>query len=223
MKEICGARGKITPDQIDELAAFTGMRVEQIVKWATTTPKQETRPLNRTNIAKAISRRPWNARFKTLCWKISDCIVKFSGSKKSYYGPLYREYKAKLIRRNETGEFAEAAAESLTRLKDKSTDTYKANSEGKLSKGHLEARAKRWASKLFLSHWHEVAYQEYFDKPAPKPYVLAHMDHVHRIEVPDWPFQTEKEIKAEQERCTKVGTTMKGIRRKKRAGKKKKS
>ena len=89
-----------------------------------------------------------------------------------------------MIEKNEAGDFAEAAISSLARLKDKKTPTYKRNADGFLSDGHIHARAMRWVAKLFLSHWHEVAYEAEFGKAPPKPYALAHMDHAHLIDVP---------------------------------------
>lgn len=47
-----------------------------------------------------------------------------------------------------------------------------------LPPGHLHARAKRYAVKLFLSHYHDVAYRLEFKVPPPKPYPIAHLGHV---------------------------------------------
>jgi len=58
-----------------------------------------------------------------------------------------------------------------------------------LPPAHIHARAKRWAVKLFLSHYHAVAHMEYFHEPAPKPYILTHdHGHTHEIVCPNWPF-----------------------------------
>jgi len=58
---------------------------------------------------------------------------------------------------------------------------------GKLPPAHIHARAKRWAVKIFLAHWHHVAYMIEYKKAPPKPYSLEHLGHVHMIEVPNWP------------------------------------
>lgn len=63
----------------------------------------------------------------------------------------------------------------------KTTEAYAAYSAGRLPPGHLHARAKRWAVKLFLAHWHAVAYRSHFGVPAPKPYVLSQLEHGHEI------------------------------------------
>src|SRR3954447_11936130 len=45
-------------------------------------------------------KRPWNADLKTLCWKIGDSFVKFSGHEDGYYGRIYRERKEYEINRD---------------------------------------------------------------------------------------------------------------------------
>lgn len=60
---------------------------------------------------------------------------------------------------------------------------------GVASPGHEEARAERWAVKLFLSHWWQVAYESTYNKPAPTPYAIEHLGHVHTIPVPGWPME----------------------------------
>lgn len=125
-------------------------------------------------------KRPWNAQLKTLCWKIGESFCKVSGKPDSLYGQAYRERKAEEQARNERYEFANQAADKLERFNiGKDTDAYKWYSVGKLPPAHIDQRAKRWAVKLFLSHWHEIAYEAHFGNPAPAPYAIAHMEHAH--------------------------------------------
>jgi hypothetical protein len=60
-----------------------------------------------------------------------------------------------------------------------------ADGQPMLPPGHIHARAKRWAVKLFLSCWHEGAYFAYFDQLPPKPYVLTLEGHAHEFIVPN--------------------------------------
>lgn len=53
--------------------------------------------------------------------------------------------------------------------------------EGKLSPGQIDARARRWAVKLFLAHLHHVMHVDFYGTEPPKPYAIAHLDHVHMI------------------------------------------
>lgn len=129
-------------------------------------------------------KRPWNADLKTLCWKIGESFVKVSGKPDAFYGHVYLERKAQEVARNERGDFADQAAKKLEDFNiGKDTDAYKAYIQGKLPPAHLHARAKRYAVKLFLSHWHEVAYQAHYGKEPPLPYPIAHLGHAHKINV----------------------------------------
>lgn len=137
-------------------------------------------------------KRPWNADLKTLCWKIGESFVKVSGRENDIYGKVYQERKAYEQAKNEAGEYADQAAAILEKKKiGKTTDAYKAYIVGKLPPGHIHARAKRYAVKLFLSHLHDVWYRLEFGKPPPLPYPIAHMGHAHVIETPNYDSQGE--------------------------------
>lgn len=133
-------------------------------------------------------KRPWNAALKTLCWKVGESFVKTSGHKDEIYGSVYRERKEREIARNEAGDFAEQAAQSLAEKKFR-TDTVARQwyDQGKLPPARIHLRAQRYAVKLFLSHWHHVAYEAEFGTPPPKPYVLTQLDHAHYVAPPNWP------------------------------------
>lgn len=53
--------------------------------------------------------------------------------------------------------------------------------EGKLAPSQIDARARRWSVKLFLAHLHHVMYLDFYGTEPPKPYAIAHLDHVHMI------------------------------------------
>ena len=127
-------------------------------------------------------KRPWNAELKTLCWKIGESFVKVSNNEHSLYGRIYKERREYEDKRNAAGALADQAKRKLERFNiGKTTDAYKAYSKGILPDGHLHARAKRAAVKLFLAHWFECAYEARHGKPAPLPYVIDHMGHAHHI------------------------------------------
>lgn len=134
-------------------------------------------------------RRPWNAQLKTLCWKIGDSFVKFHNRDECIYGKVYEERKALEVSRNEAGQFADQAAQTLTdrNIKDKATRAvYEA---GRLPDGRIDLRARRYAVKLFLSHWHHVAFESRFGEPPPKPYILTRPEHTHYVAPPGWPME----------------------------------
>jgi hypothetical protein len=96
----------------------------------------------------------YNARLKTLCWKMGESFVKVSGKEGATYGKLYVQYKAEEVGRNEAGLYKEAAKIELSAKTFKNDNaTKKRLTEGKLSDAHLHARAKRRVVKLFLSHF----------------------------------------------------------------------
>jgi hypothetical protein len=132
------------------------------------------------------TKRPWNAELKTLCWKVGQSFMKFSGSDECYYATFYKERKAQEVAKNERGDNAELCKNILASKNfSKSTDAYKAYSVGKLPPAHIDARARRYAVKMFLSHMHLVMYFIKFNKLPPKPFVIEHMGHVHFIKPPN--------------------------------------
>lgn len=131
-------------------------------------------------------KRPWNADLKVLAWKIGDSFVKVSGRDDAFYGAAYRARKAYEVNRDERGENTEAAAAMLAAKNIRATETRATYESGHLPAGQLDARARRWAVKLFLSHWHHVAFVEEYGKPPPLPYAIAHQEHAHFVPPPGW-------------------------------------
>lgn len=131
-------------------------------------------------------KRPWNAALKTLSWKIGESFVKVSGNERDVYGKIYLARKARETEMNDALAFSDQAERKLatTRI-GKDTEAYKAYSAGKLPPAHIHARAKRYAVKLFLSHFHEAAYFAHYQTLPPKPYVITHLQHAHYIAPPN--------------------------------------
>jgi hypothetical protein len=125
-------------------------------------------------------KRPWNADLKQIFWHAGQCFKRTSGSEKSYYGELYQRYKATYVALNEAGAYAEAASKHVTHGK----ETQKALDKGQLPASRIDARACRAATKIFLSHWHEVAYRDKFGTLPPKPFALEHLGHAHAYPIP---------------------------------------
>ena len=135
-------------------------------------------------------KRHYNTKLKTLCWKIGESFVKVSGHEDAHYGHVYLVRKEREIAKNAMCEFKDQAAEILRNKNiGKETDAYKAYSEGKLPPAHIHARAKRYAVKLFLSHWHYVAFESRYGVPPERPYILTKPEHSeHFIMPPGWPL-----------------------------------
>jgi len=145
--------------------------------------------LDPTVVWKEGQKRPWNAQLKRLCWLIGESFVKVSGHEKDFYGKLYLQRKVQEETKNAAGDFKAQADISLTTKRwRKDTQTKAAYEQGRLPQARLHLRAERYAVKLFLSHWHAVAYRHHFGQLPPKPYVIEHLGHADLIQVPNWPF-----------------------------------
>lgn len=134
-------------------------------------------------------KRPWNADLRRLLWLMGESFVKVSNYDDDVYGKLYKQRKELENKNNDEGKYADQAARILTEKKwDKTTDAYKAYSQGKLPPAHIHARAKRWVVKLFISHLHHVWYVTEFKKDPPRPFVIEHLGHAHFIPIPNFPM-----------------------------------
>jgi hypothetical protein len=140
-------------------------------------------------------KRPFNAALKKLCYLIGESFVKVHNNPASLYGRLYRERKELEAAKNEAGEYAEQAKAVLEKNpRHAQAATYKT---GKLPAGHLHMRAKRYAVKIFLSHWHAEAYRDATGQEPPNPWVLEHGGHAHYI-APEWAKGRERTVATER-------------------------
>lgn len=135
-------------------------------------------------------KRPWNASLKVICWKIGESFVKVSGNDRDIYGKVYLARKEREIEMNAALAFSGQAEHKLatTRI-GKTTEAYKAYSNGQLPPAHIHARAKRYAAKLFLAHLHHVMFEIEYGAPPPKPYIIERGGHAHFIAPPNWPMK----------------------------------
>lgn len=154
--------------------------------WPRDRETDELKPLTRSNCVAAMKTRPYVLKLKTLCWNIGQSFMKQGGKDECFYGKLYRERKAREIELNSQGAFAAQAAGVLRDCPSHAQRSIYA--EGRLPDGQIDARARRWAVKLFLSHWHEVAYWAHYSTAPPNPYVFEYGEgeHVHRLDPPHW-------------------------------------
>lgn len=187
-----GISGSASEEQFAQIATEANRKadslMEQVQRFADSTGKGTY--LTKDNIIKTLSKRPYNADLKLICWKAGESFVKVSNREDDVYGHVYASRKMWETQRNESGAYAEQAAVKLERV-GRSTDAYKSYVLGKLPPAHLHARAKRYAVKLFLSHWHHVAYEIEYGTPPPKPYILdrPNSGHTDFIAPPNWPMK----------------------------------
>jgi hypothetical protein len=130
-------------------------------------------------------KRPFNAALKVLFWKAGQSFLKFHNDPRCYYGHHYAKKKEELKEKNERGGFADAAATALIKFNYRDgTDAKKYYQSGKLPPAHVDARARRYAVKLFLAHLHHEMYVKLLGKEPPAPYPIAHLGHAHYIAPP---------------------------------------
>lgn len=147
----------------------------------------ETGIVTKDSLSKSLARIPYNKNLKPIMYLISKSFV-LNKNRGSKYGRLYAEYLEKITQKNENGDYADQAERYLNTKKwDKSTESYKAYTKGKLPNSQLVRRAQRYAVKIFINHVYEAMYFEKYGKRAPFPYILcydptyADPQHVHYI------------------------------------------
>src|SRR5215471_6892160 len=128
--------------------------------------------------------RPFNGDFKVICWKVGHSFMMNSNRPNCFYGHIYKDRKAYEIKRNEAGELADQAAKALPRFRT-TTEAYGYYKQGLLPPAHIDARARRYAVKLFLSHLHGEWHKRAFGTPPPLPYPIAFLGHAHLINPPN--------------------------------------
>jgi hypothetical protein len=146
--------------------------------------------LTTENLAKALAKRPWNGGLKTICWKVGESFVKQQNHENDTYGKYYVLRRREEEERNNSGQYAALAADILAKKAyKKDTIAYQYYSQGMLPPDHIYSRAKRWAVKLFLSHFHYVAYVCHYKIPPAMPYVINILGHKDYIAPPNWPIE----------------------------------
>jgi hypothetical protein len=130
-------------------------------------------------------KRPYNAKAKLLMWKIGDSFVKVSGKENAFYGQVYRQRKAYELKRETDGGNKFTATLTLGQRDIRDPETKKIYESGHLPAGRLDLRARRYAAKLWLAHFHEVTYFLRHNKMPPKPYVIEHLGHTDWIGAPN--------------------------------------
>ena len=207
VKAVCTGK-EVTAEELAVIASKVNRKTANIRRLA----EDEQGRITPKSLAAALAKRPWNTPLKRLCWLISESFVKVQNNPKDFYGKLYAERKVAEWGRDLSGEYAERAQETLKKKRiGKTTEAYRWYSGGysvpddyeylggrpelpgatdgdgqpMLPPDHIHSRSKRWVVKLFLSHYHLVAYWVHHGKLPPKPYVITYMNHSDMILPPN--------------------------------------
>ena len=186
--EVLNGSKEITDEHLEELSKRTQWKYSYLNEHCTTVTDSGKIKRSKYDLIKSISKIPYNRDLKTLLYKVSQQFVKISYNPDSVYGRIYKERKILETKLNDELHYADQAKKILeTKNIGKNTDAYKAYSQGKLPKAHIQRRAERYATKIFVSHLFEEMYRvANNEKPAPY-YVLTYMGHKNYIE-PEVPF-----------------------------------
>jgi hypothetical protein len=61
-----------------------------------------------------------------------------------------------------------------------------------LPPAQIDARARRWVVRIFISHVHHVMYIDHYAELPPKPFAIAHLNHAHEIKPSGFAFENGK-------------------------------
>lgn len=126
---------------------------------------------------------------KSLCWRIGTNFAEFAKEKNCFYGKLYLQDKARRLESNNKGEYSEKAEKILQDLDPRFTDDKSILLEGKLSDAQIDAQARRFSVKIFLSHYYAVAYQDTHGVPANRPTKITVDGKKQTLNIPNNPFE----------------------------------
>jgi hypothetical protein len=136
------------------------------------------------DLMRAGALRPFNADLKVICWRIGDSFVKVHNKPDAYYGVVYKRRKVWESERNERRVYAETAKQTLEVRNIRDPKTRATYEDGRLPDGRIELRARRYAVKLLLSHFHEILWRHHYKTEPPLPYPIAYLHHVDYLEPP---------------------------------------
>jgi hypothetical protein len=131
-------------------------------------------------------KRPFNRRLKVVFWHAGQSFMKLHNRPDCFYGKLYERRKLFEQRMSDSGQRTQVATEwkaKLDKLQKTKSEAYQHYSAGRLPPGHIDARARRWAVKIFISHMNEVWLVK-LGRPVPAPFALARMAHADYIPPP---------------------------------------
>lgn len=125
---------------------------------------------------------------KSLCWKIGTNFADLAKEKDCFYGKLYLQDKTRRLDSNNKGEYSEKAEKILQDLDPRFDNDKSTLLEGKLSEAQIDAQARRFAVKIFLSHYYAVSYQDIHGVPANRPTKITVDGKKQTLHIPNNPF-----------------------------------
>jgi hypothetical protein len=173
-----GVRAPIPDEAVARIAAIINLSPDRLMERLVDEDGNPSR--SRTDVAAAVAKRPWNGSLKRLCYLIGESFVKVSGNDNAVYGKVYTARKQRETMKNDRGDFADQAARALAEKNyGADTDARKHYEAGRLPPARIHLRSHRYATKLFLSNYHEVAYFIEHGRLPPLPYIMERDPDIH--------------------------------------------
>ena len=141
---------------------------------------------------KAILSDPWNKELKEILYRVGVMFRRIGGQGivTPPYRAIYDWRKQYEIPRNAAGDYADQAADKLSSRSFRAEKTaFKHYSKGRLPPAHIDARARRFAVKIFLVHLYQVMFYGRYGKMPPRPYILDVLGKEREIVCPKWPYK----------------------------------
>ena len=160
-------------------------------------------------LRKELSKPHYNPRFKQICFHIGESVNKQHNRELDLYGKLMQIRKEWHRRKNESGQCLDQANRLIENMKPGvyQKDYYPILEKGKVPPWYIHACSKQWATKMFLSHYHEVGYRLYHKRIPPKPYATTmEGNHNHYVPPPFFDLNTweiKKPNKNDVKKCLK--------------------
>ena len=174
-------RPVITDMMLAEISILTGWKTSYLRESSI----NDKGKISKDALVKAVSKIPYNASFKVLCWKIGQNFLKQKNKKDAFYAQLIQPRLDYENKKNLLLDYKDQAEKKLRECKIKSEVVLPFYEKGMLPPGHIQQRALNHAVKIFLSHVHHVMYCHHYKELPPVPFAIAHMGHTDMIEVPN--------------------------------------
>lgn len=177
----------VSEEVFAKISSITSRNIVTIIRGFDSHREKDSKSNDKTVLINYLAKPPYNTELKKIVHLIGQSF-KLVSKRGSKYGQLYRERKAWEIQQNENLAYKEQAERMLKEKNYRTeTDTYQYLIQGKLSPAHIDKRAVRFATKIFLTHFFEATWFDKYGTEPPVIYPICYLGHVDYI-TPEVPF-----------------------------------
>ena len=143
----------VTWESVSEVCRRTNRKPDRILERldsvAETKKEKKPRFYTEDDLASLMARPPYNPKLKVIMYLIGDSFVKRSNHPDSLYGKLYKQRKLEEEQKNESGILSVRAERALQGKNYRNKEVRETYESGRLPKGHIDRRARRYAKAIF--------------------------------------------------------------------------